>query len=567
MTKIRAKISRPEIGSGTLSVSLGVYLALVMNNTFWQNARTYLAGNMSATIALYIAITALLIILTTLVSIRYLTKPLFVLLLLASGTASWFTDSFGVLVDTDMIRNVVETTTAEAKDLITPGFIAHLAAFSGIPAVLLAWIRIIHRPILKKLAWDGGVIVFCATIFAAIGVLYAKPYSAVIRTKRDLVKTLNPITPLVSTVRYFAEAGDEVAIIVKPLGEDAQLNSPVDGSSKPRVSIVVVGETARGANFSLGSYERPTNPLLSQRDVIYFPNMTSCGTATDVSLPCMFSNLKRSGYNHRNGLENETVVDVLARAGIEVTWWDNNTGSKGVADRVPYLNIAGSTDPRFCEKGDCKDGIFVDMVGNWLDNIKKDSVLVLHQLGNHGPAYYERYPEEFRKFKPDCRTSELGNCTDAEIVNSYDNAILYTDYVLSRIIDQLKSRSDRVAGSMLYVSDHGESLGENGLYLHGAPFMIAPDEQTRVPFFVWFDQNFPRSMGVDTSCLKNSAEKTGSHDNLFHSILGMMNVSTRAYDENLDIFAACKAKRLNSLSNLDRESNIASLGLNSETIK
>ena len=531
---------RPEIGSEILSVLAAAYIAFFLNDTFWEKATVYLAANGSALVALRVAILSLLIVCTTLASAKFLIKPALIFLIGVSAAASWFTDSFGVVVDTDMVRNIFETTSTEAKDLFTTGFLRHLALYFLLPSLLIVWVRVRHRTLLRKVFWNSIVSISCLLVFAGIGMAYYKPYSAVVRTKRDLVKTFNPVTPLVSTVKYALGAGREMTIVARPLGTDATVKAAADGSRKPKVAVVVVGETTRGANFSLGSYTRETNPMLARQDVIYFPNVASCGTATDVSLPCMFSNLKRSGYSHDTGLANENVLDVLRRAGIDVTWLDNNTGSKGIADRVRYLNIGGSSDARFCKDGECKDGIFLDKVDGWLANIKKDSVLVLHQLGNHGPSYYERYPDDFRRFVPDCQTSELANCKDQEIVNAYDNAILYTDAVLSQVIDRLKANSDRVSAGFLYISDHGESLGERGLYLHGTPYMLAPDEQTRIPLIVWFDPGFAASMSLDVSCLRNSASSSRSHDNLFSSLLGMMNVSTKVYEQEMDLFAGCR---------------------------
>jgi lipid A ethanolaminephosphotransferase len=163
---------------------------------------------------------------------------------------------------------------------------------------------------------------------------------------------------------------------------------------------------------------------------------------------------------------------------------------------------------------------------------------VIHQLGSHGPAYYLRYPEKFRRFTPDCRTAELGNCSPEEIVNAYDNSILYTDYIVSTVIDMLKAREAKMAGSMIYMSDHGESLGENELYLHGAPYFIAPSQQTHIPFVLWTGKE--TRAGIDQPCLKATAGEPRSHDNLFHTVLGLMNVATEVYDPALDALAACR---------------------------
>ncbi|TCL69835.1 phosphoethanolamine--lipid A transferase [Rhizobium sp. BK251] len=532
---------RPRIGSETLSALVALYLVLILNATFWSKVHNYLGAYPVMVFALYAAIFTLFVALMLLFSAKYLTKPAFIFFILSAAVASWFTDTFGVYIDRDMIRNAVETTPAEAGHLITRGFVLHMLLYGLVPVLLILWVRIVHKPILQKLLYNTVLFVCCLGVFGATGYTYSRIVVATIRQHRDVVRTLNPVTPIIETTKYFLQASAEANIVVQPLGEDAKVASPVGGTHKPRVAIIVAGETARAANFSLGGYKRVTNPELASQDIVYFPNATSCGTATGTSLPCMFSNLTRRGYTHSKARENETLLDVLAHAGIDVEWWDNNTGSKGIADRVRYVDMANSTDPRFCAEGECQDGLFLDKLDKWLDGINKDSVLVLHQLGSHGPSYYRRYPDEFRRFTPDCRTSELGNCHDEEIVNAYDNSILYTDHVLATIITKLKARSDHLATGMIYVSDHGESLGENGLYLHGTPYVLAPTVQTHVPLLVWTDPGFAASMWLDKACLASTAAEPRSHDNLFHSVLSMMNVTTSVYDHNLDLFAECKS--------------------------
>lgn len=532
---------RPTLGSLSTSILAAIYLLVFLNTTFWGRAGVYLQDSPAAFAALCVAILALFAIGTVAVSVKYIMKPVLIFYIAVATGAAWFTDTYGAVVDTDMVRNIFETTKAESQDLLTPGLVVHFGLYLLLPTALLLWVRVEHQPFGSKFRQNIIIIVGCFLVFTSLGATFYKPYSVVVRTKRDLVKTLNPVTPLVSTVKYLLGASQEIILAVKPLGQDAKIAARADGSIKPRVAIVVVGETARAASFSLGSYARETNPELARQNVLYFSNVSSCGTATDVSLPCMFSNLKRSGYNHKSGLENENVLDVLSRAGVDVTWMENNTGSKGVSDRVRNVVMTGSNDPRFCEDGDCKDEIFLGKIDEWLNGITKDSVLVLHQLGNHGPAYYERYPGAFRRFVPDCQTSELSKCQDAEIVNSYDNAILYTDFVLAKIVERLKARTETLSTGFMYLSDHGESLGENNLYLHGTPYFMAPEEQTRIPLVAWFDGQFASSMGLNLDCLKRSVGRPLSHDNLFSSMIGMMNVTTSVYERNLDMFSSCRA--------------------------
>lgn len=534
------RLYRPSLGSIPASLLVAVFLVCFTNRTFWSKAAIYLADHSGGVVGLFVIILALHFALVTAFSVRFLIRPVSVVLILASAIGSWFLDRFGVVIDDDMVRNAVQTTPAEAQHLITPGLAVHMLLFAVLPIAALLWIRIVHRPYRQKVPRNLAVIALCLVVSAGAFLTYSKPFTAVLRQHKDLVKSLNPVTPLVGTAKFLLQTSGETDMVVEPIGRDAKIVDVTGADRRPRVTIIVAGETARAQNFSLGGYTRETNPELGRQDIVYFPNTTSCGTATAVSIPCMFSNLTRAGYTHDKGLRTETLLDVLKHAGADVVWWDNNTGSKRVADRVTFVDLVKTEDGRFCMMGECQDGIFLDRLENWLGKVTQDSVLVLHMMGSHGPTYYLRYPEAFRMFMPDCRTAELGNCKEEDIVNAYDNSILYTDHVLSSVIETLKARSATLQTAMVYMSDHGESLGENGLYLHGAPYVIAPDVQTHVPFFVWLDDGFARSMDLDRACLEGTASMQRSHDNLFHSVLGMMNVQTTVYDPALDIFATCR---------------------------
>lgn len=273
--------------------------------------------------------------------------------------------------------------------------------------------------------------------------------------------------------------------------------------------------------------------------MVNYRDTKSCGTATAVSLPCMFSVYPRKQYSDWKARSTENLVNVLTHAGVSVTWWDNNTGSKGIADLISFASMTHRKDSPLCNDGECLDEIFLDELDRKLGATTKNSVIVLHQIGSHGPAYYQRYPAAFRRFTPDCRTPELMTCSTEEITNAYDNTILYTDHVLASVAALLEKHQDRIAGAMIYMSDHGESLGENGIYLHGAPYAIAPKEQTQVPFIAWFSRPYQAAMGLDAACLSRDQDAPRSHDNLFHTVLGMMDVQTRVYNHSLDAFAAC----------------------------
>jgi lipid A ethanolaminephosphotransferase len=321
------------------------------------------------------------------------------------------------------------------------------------------------------------------------------------------------------------------------VGEDARRTA--SAHPKPLLVLLVVGETARAANFSLGGYARETNPRLKQRGVFYFTDVQACGTATAVSVPCMFSDLPREEFRLAQANHRDTVLDMLARSGLPVTWVDNQSGCKKVCARVP-TEEARRYHPESCSDGECLDDALLHVLEAKLPRVDRDSLLVLHAMGSHGPTYYRRVTPEHEPFKPTCPTERIETCSDEQITNSYDNSIAYTDHVLAGLIDQLAAQQQRVDSVLLYVSDHGESLGENGLYLHGQPYFIAPDVQKKVPMLLWLSSGTPARLKLDTACLSNRLGLRHSHDNLSHTLLGLVDVSTSVYRPELDALRACR---------------------------
>lgn len=530
---------RPRMGSVTLSVLTAVYILVVANQTFWARAFGYLSSTPAAFVGFVIGIAAITIAAMITFSAKYVIKPALIFFVMVAVVSSWFTDQFGVIIDKEMIRNAAVTTRAESAHLMTPAFLFHIFLAGILPSLFILWVRVVHKPVVRKFLWNTAVVVPCVAVFVAAGLGFSQTYASVGRLHKDIMLTLNPFLPIGSVARFVFASEEDRNIVRRPLGTDAHQRS-ASTSGKPRVTVIVAGETGRAQNFSLGGYPRETNPEMKARGVVYFSNATSCGTATAVSLPCMYSVYPRHEYTHRKGLETDNLMDILGHAKVQVEWWDNDTGSYGVANRIPYRFLPDAADPRFCTDGECLDTVLLDKLDDWLSNVKSDSVLVLHQLGSHGPAYYRRYPDDFRRFTPDCRTPEFGACKPEEIVNAYDNTILFTDHVVAKVIDALKQHEGAISANMLYISDHGESLGENGLYLHGAPYIIAPAEQTRVPIIAWLSPDFSVASRIDTACLAANAAEPASHDNVFHSVLGLLDIATSVYDAKLDLFAGCR---------------------------
>lgn len=435
--------------------------------------------------------------------------------LLIASQSAYYMDHFGVIIDTVMIDNIMQTNRGEFSSLITGSLILRTLIFGVIPAWLV--LKYCPQPRNVKEELKSRLVTILLFIFTIVLIMipFTADYASFIREHRIVRFYSNPTYSVYSAIKY-ATQQSSISVHNLPLLKTAEDATPLDpATSKKELIIMVVGETARADRFSLNGYHRNTNPELSKQDIISFSNVTSCGTSTGVSVPCMFSSLGREKYDKEKALDQENALDVLAKNGIEVLWRDNNSDSKGVATRVKYEDFKTPTLNPNCV-GECRDVGMLNGLDEYIaKNNDKDIMIVLHQMGNHGPEYYRRYPKEFERFKPACQTGELRDCTQEEVDNAYDNAILYTDYFLTEVIKFLKKYDEKYEVAMLYVSDHGESLGEHGIYLHAAPYMIAPKEQTHVPVIAWTGKNFDYAL-EDIKPFKDAAI---SHDDLFCTLL------------------------------------------------
>lgn len=532
---------RSTISPLLLTVLTIAFMFCVDNGTFWVIAADVFSGHLISLLGYMAALFLLTLAAFSLFAFPWTVKPFLISMLILTAMTSYFVDTLGIIIDRDMIQNIFVTTVSESRHLITAGYITHLVIFGILPSLLVLCVRI--RP-QRRVSAAVTPMLTCVLSFAlAAGLLMAdlKSYSSILRERKDFMSSYQPGAPLVAAIRYAKMMSRSAKLDLVRTGTDARTGAAYDEPQKPMLTIVVAGETARAQNFSLNGYDVDTNPELAQLPIINFSEAQSCGTATAVSLPCMFSKFSRDTYSYENGISTENVLDVLGHAGLHVEWWDNNTGDKGIAARFKTRKFTDLNNSEFCSTGECMDGIFIEPLKDYIASITEDTVLVLHQMGSHGPTYYQRYPEDFERFKPACRSSEFKKCTPQEITNAYDNTIAYTDHILARIIGML-SADDRLATSLIYMSDHGESLGEHGLYLHGAPYFMAPETQTHVPMILWLSDAFKTRFGIDESCVAAQENNPLSHDNLFHSLLGLLNIDTAERNADLDIFSSCKTK-------------------------
>ncbi len=530
---------RPVVSLEWLALITSLFFTVLCNFEFWRSVGS-LHPNWRLLVSLFVFVTALQAFLLGLVLTRWTARPVLVVLFIATAFAAYYMGAYKVYMDADMIRNVLNTDPREASELFVPGLILPVLGLAVVPIALLWRIRLRTRG-WKRALWIRVAFLCGMLLLAAAAAMFSfKDLSALVRNQREVRYLVTPANYVVSLSHVLLASPPGPAKPLIPIGEDAN-QQPKAAGSKPRLLVFVLGETARAQNWGLDGYARQTTPqLAAMPDVINFPDVSACGTSTEVSVPCLFSPYGRRNYDQKKIRAHQSLLNVLQRAGVETLWRDNQSGCKRTCDGLAFESMAGASDPALCNDERCFDEILLSGLQARLKPDGHDRVVVLHQLGNHGPAYYQRYPARFRRFLPTCDTAELGNCTQQQIVNSYDNALLYTDHFLARTIDLLKQQADYDT-ALIYVSDHGESLGENGLFLHGVPYAIAPRQQTHVPMLMWFSPDFVHSQRLDLACLRHEAAQPASHDNLFPSILGLMQVRTHLYDRSLDLFASCRA--------------------------
>jgi len=533
-------LKTPEV----LIFFVSLWLALVCNLSYWQVIAGSHPDGALPTFVYFVSFFSLTIGLISLVMLAFaagrITRVVLGLALVVAASAGYFTSKYGVLIDAGMITNIVQTNKAEAFELVSPGLLAFIALAGVLPALAVWYYPLQARRWRAAFLQRGVAFLLVAGLILVPLTAYQKEIVSVVRNHKELrhmIAPLNAMSAGVVTIRDALETPPDY----QPIALDALHASATASGRKPTVHVLIVGETARAANFSLDGYRLDTNPELEHTGDIRFFEAASCGTATAVSLPCMFSIHGRDDFDRERSKYEDNLLDVVARSGYDVLWIDNGNGCKGVCARVANRDVHVSHVQAICPDDTCYDEILVEELKNMLPTITNDTLIVLHQLGSHGPAYYRRYPESYRVFQPDCRSANFGDCSPQEISNSYDNTIAYTDHVIAAAIDALSEQGDRFDASLIYVSDHGESLGEHNLYLHGMPYRLAPAEQTTVPLIVWLGQDHNIDRPTTIACDSSAAEAPVSHDNLFHTELGLLGVSTEVYEPAMDLFSACRA--------------------------
>ncbi|ULQ47251.1 phosphoethanolamine--lipid A transferase [Flagellatimonas centrodinii] len=537
--------SRLALTAPAVLMAGALYLSIALNDPLWRQVldalpagSIWVSGGLIASLALILL--AGTYTLLAMVAPARLLKPVVLLMMLVATLCHYFMRRYGAVIDTQMLVNVVETHRGEVRELLSPTLLAEVVIYVGLPALALT--RIDLKPMSLRRASTTRVLYGVALwgLAVAVALVQYKEVSLWLRAHAELREYPNPVVPVVSAVRLLADQLADGHPSLISIAEDAEPRA-ASASSRRRVVVMIVGETARADHFGINGYGRDTTPRLSARgDVVAFSDMQSCGTSTAVSVPCMFALEDRRHFDRNQARHTENVLDVLQRVGVTVQWRENNSGCQGVCNRIPTQRFSAESHPSQCFDGECHDEVLLSDLRAQLQHGTGDQLIVLHQLGSHGPAYFRRYPERFQHFTPECAQDDAYRCDTTALVNSYDNTIRYTDHVIDRTIELLSRLQPEADVGLLYVSDHGESLGEGGLYLHGFPYALAPASQTRVPLIAWLSSGLKRQLSLGGDCLRRSAASPHSHDEIFSTLLGLFDVRTTAYRPRDDLFGDCR---------------------------
>lgn len=437
---------------------------------------------------------------------RLVGKSLLVLFFLINAVAVYFVTTYSVIIDETMIGNVLNTKYEEASSFFSIKLVLYIILLGIIPSIYIIKAKIVNVTLKKFLVTTSLTLLFIVTLAFA----NASNWLWIDDNSKTLGGLAMPWSYTVNLSRFYShEYQKNKKEILLP---DATITD-----NNKSVIVLVIGESARSKNFSLYGYDKNTNPLLSKTPNLFHFDATSCATYTTAGVKCILEHANTDDLY-------EILPNYLFRNDVEVFWRTTNWGE-------PPIHIEDYRNREAlmanCEGEECNyDEVLLSGLKEQILTSKKNKILVvLHTSTSHGPTYSTKYPSQFETFKPVCKSVELGDCSHKDLINAYDNTIIYTDYILSKLIEDLKSLKD-YKSAMLFVSDHGESLGEKNLYMHGLPLSVAPKEQFEIPFIVW----------VSNGSKQLKPNKTLSQNHVFHSVLNFLSIQSPIYNEEMNIF-------------------------------
>jgi lipid A ethanolaminephosphotransferase len=438
---------------------------------------------------------------------RVVGKFLLVIFFIINAIAVYFINTYGVIIDESMVGNVLNTNYAESSGFFSIKLILYIILLGVIPSVYIIKAKIITVTLKRFLIITSA----CLFFILVVAFVNASNWLWIDKNSKTLGGLAMPWSYTVNLSLFYVHKHHENE-------KEILLPNATIKDNQKSVVVLVIGESARSENFSLYGYSKNTNPLLSKTPDVFHFNATSCATYTTAGVKCILE-YKNTGELY------EILPNYLYRNGVEVIWRTTNWGEPPVHIKN-YQNREALM--KNCKGEGCSydEILLTDLKEQIVASTKNKILIILHTSISHGPEYSKKYPPQFETFKPVCNSVELANCSHTELVNAYDNTIGYTDYILYNVIENLKQLKE-YKSAMIFVSDHGESLGEKNLYMHGLPLSLAPKEQYDIPFIVWTSDNNLKQLKPDNTLSQNY---------VFHSVLNFLDIQSPIYNEELNIF-------------------------------
>jgi len=475
-----------------------------------NNSNEGVSGRMFLLASLVVIMLALNFMMTYLLMFltRRVGRILLAILSVINATAVYFIFTYGVIIDATTIGNVFNTRYSEASGFFSWSLWLSIIVFGILPALYCLLQPVVFGKARKLGICCGGSL----AIVLVVAVLNIGQTLWVSQHDTELGGLLQPWSYLVNTGRVISFSHDEQT-------EEIRLPDGQIADDEKAVVILVIGESARKANFQLYGYRRDTNPLLSRQDGLKVYQATSCATYTTAGTKAILEPKNTDDLY-------ELLPNYAYRTGVDVSWRTSNWGEPPI--HIDEYLTDTDLATRYPEEDDDYDGILFAGLRQRIESSKKNKVLiVLHTSTSHGPNYASKYPKAFEVYKPVAKNVEEGEKNVDMLVNAYDNTIRYTDFLLDSLINTLRTMTEW-RSAMIFISDHGESLGENKMFMHGLPMKLAPKVQYEIPFLVWVSDGFRD--------YKQTLPAVLEQHYIFHSVLNLLSIRSPAYDMDYDIF-------------------------------
>jgi len=493
------------------ALAIAVYTVAAFHIPFFKHALSCMEGGWNS-VLLTLSAALLLVALDFLVCYylvalgRFVGKCVVSFFLVGNGLALYFINDYHIVITDAMMAATFNTQYSEAAGFFSPGFFLYPLLLGGLPSIYVFARKIEYG------SWKRFLAVSGISLAVLVGVVFGnmKNWPWIDRNSTELGGLTLPWSYIANSIRY--KSAEKSRNVQEILLDDVEAMS---ASSK--VCVLIIGESARRDHFSLYGYDKLTNPYTAADSVVALPARAAATNTLDAVKALLQPFPSSQLY--------EILPNYLLRAGVDVTWRTGNWGEPPVKTQKYYTKDA--LHQRFPDVPVHYDGILLEGLRADLEATTARKVfVVIHTYTNHGPSYNTNYPPQFEHFTPVCNTVEMSQTSPEELLNAYDNSIVYADYLTHSVIETVRSLPGR-RGCVIYVSDHGESLGEGGLYMHGVPMAIAPREQIEIPFVVWTSDKHLKVR-------KDLGEVSQYH--VYHSVLRFLGLDTPVYNPDLDIF-------------------------------